>query len=108
MVVTELHGREVVCSAKELSRFAAPIGQTCGEYMNNFFTAGGHGYLVNNATSACEYCAYKVGDEFYTGLSFEFSNRWRDLGIMAAFIGSNLILLFLGVSFPNVAHREQY
>jgi ATP-binding cassette, subfamily G (WHITE), member 2, SNQ2 len=39
----------------------------------------------------------KVGDQFYQGLGFQFDNRWRDLGILAAFIGSNLIFLFLGV-----------
>lgn len=98
MVVTELHGREVVCKAAELQHFTAPAGQTCGEYMANFFSAGGAGYIVNNATSACEYCAYKVGDQFYEPLGFTFDNRWRDLGILIAFIGSNLVFLFLGVS----------
>lgn len=67
--------------------------------MANFFSAGGPGYIVNNATSVCEYCAYSVGDQFYGALGLDFGNRWRDLGIFAAFIGSNLIFLFLGVSF---------
>jgi ATP-binding cassette, subfamily G (WHITE), member 2, SNQ2 len=100
MVVTELHGRTVTCTSKELQHFTAPAGQSCGEYMSNFFERGGAGYIVTNATSACEYCAYKVGDQFYSGLGFSFDNRWRDLGILAAFVGSNLCLLFLGVSFP--------
>ena len=100
MVVTELHGRTVTCTSTELQRFTAPSGQSCGEYMSSFFEGGGPGYLVRNATSACEYCAYKVGDQFYSGLDFSFDNRWRDLGILAAFVGSNLCLLFLGVSSP--------
>jgi ABC-type multidrug transport system permease subunit len=98
MAVTELHGRPVICSPLELNRFDAPPGQSCGEYMAPFFAAGGAGYLVDNATSACVFCAYKVGDQFYQALGFQFENRWRDLGIFAAFIGSNLVLLFLGVS----------
>ncbi|KAH9222616.1 ABC-2 type transporter-domain-containing protein [Leptodontidium sp. 2 PMI_412] len=98
MVVTELHDRSVTCTSTELQRFASPSGQNCGEYMTDFFQAGGPGYIVSNVTSACEYCAYKVGDQFYTGLGFEFDNRWRDLGILIAFIGSNLVFLFLGVS----------
>jgi ATP-binding cassette subfamily G (WHITE) protein 2 (SNQ2) len=70
--------------------------------MQAFFERGGPGYLVDNATSACEYCAYRVGDQFYGGLELSFDNRWRDLGILIAFIGSNLIFLFLGVrSFPS-------
>ena len=99
MVVTELHDRPVMCKPSELNPFSAPAGQNCGDYMKPFFDAGGAGYIVNNATSACQYCAYKVGDQFYTSLELDFDNRWRDLGILLAFIGSNLILLFLGVSF---------
>jgi ABC-type multidrug transport system permease subunit len=61
MVVTELHDRPVVCAPSELNNFTAPAGQTCGEYMNEFFTTGnGNGYIIDNATSACSYCAYKV------------------------------------------------
>jgi len=100
MVATELHDRPVVCTTSELNLFNAPAGQTCGEYMAPFFEKLGPGYLVNNATSACEYCAYKVGDQFYSSLGFEFDNRWRDAGIYLCFIGSNLFLLFLGVSLP--------
>lgn len=99
MVVTELHDRPVKCSTGELQRFSSLPGQSCGEYMAPFFERGGLGYLVSNATDMCEYCAYKVGDQFYTGLDFKFENRWRDLGILIAFIGSNLIFLFLGVRF---------
>ena len=66
--------------------------------MAPFFERGGDGYIVNNASSVCEYCAYKVGEQFYTPLELDFNQRWRDLGIYAAFIGSNLIFLFLGVS----------
>jgi len=97
MVVTELHGRPVICPQDELSTFTAPRGQTCGEYMAPFFERGGAGYIVNNATSACEYCAYTAGEQFYLPLGLDFHHRWVDLGIFTAFIGSNLILLFLGV-----------
>jgi ABC-type multidrug transport system ATPase subunit/ABC-type multidrug transport system permease subunit len=98
MVVTELHDRPVECTTMELNSFTAPDGMNCGEYTSNFFASGAPGYIVNNATSLCEYCAYKVGDEFYQPLGYDFANRWRDLGIFIAFIGSNLIILMLAVS----------
>jgi ATP-binding cassette subfamily G (WHITE) protein 2 (SNQ2) len=98
MMVTELHDREVVCTPKELQHFTAPPGQTCGDYMQQFFANRGPGYLVNNATDACAYCAYKVGDQFYEPLGYSFDHRWRDLGILSAYIGSTLILLLLAVS----------
>jgi ATP-binding cassette, subfamily G (WHITE), member 2, SNQ2 len=102
MVVTEMHGRAVECTTAELNHFTSPAGQTCGEYMAEFFKIGGPGYIVNNNTQNCEYCAYKVGDEFYTPLGYSFDNRWRDLGILMAFIGSNLIILFLAVSTVRI------
>ena len=105
LVSTELHDLPVVCTDRELNRFSAPAGQTCGDYMANFFSAGGAGYIVDNATSACEYCAYKVGDQFYEPLNISFDHRWRDFGILTAFIGSNLILLFLGSRYLNFNKR---
>ncbi|KAF2437185.1 ATP-binding cassette transporter ABC2 [Tothia fuscella] len=105
MVVTELHDRPVRCTPQEYNTFTSPSGQDCGTYMSNFFQAGGAGYLANNATTACEYCAYSVGDQFYAGLGYSFNNRWRDLGAFAAFIGSNLIILFLAARFFNFNKR---
>ena len=105
MVVTELEGRSVVCEPQEYNRFTAPPGQTCGEYMANYFANGGLGYIANNDTNNCEYCAYKIGEEFYEPLGFDFAHRWRDLGIMAAFVGSNLLILFLGSRYLNFNRR---
>ncbi|KAK2748986.1 hypothetical protein FQN57_007269 [Myotisia sp. PD_48] len=105
MVVTELHDRAVECTSMELNRFTPPSGMDCGSYMEKFFSNGGSGYLVKNATDMCEYCAYKVGDEFYKVFGMQFDHRWRDLGIFAAFLGSNLILLFLGSRYLNFNRR---
>ncbi|KAJ5182549.1 hypothetical protein N7492_000165 [Penicillium capsulatum] len=105
MVVTELHGRDVQCTNVEYNRFPAPGNETCGEYMQPFFERGGNGYLLDNATQACEYCAYKVGDQFYKAFSMDFDHRWRDLGIFVAFVGSNLIILFFASRFLNFNRR---
>lgn len=105
MVVTELHDLPVVCLPGEFNTFSAPAGQTCGEYMRGFFASGGPGYLFDSATSACEYCAFSVGDQFYEPLGFRWEERWRDLGILTAFIGSNLVLLFLGSRYLNFNRR---
>ncbi|KAK3316440.1 ABC-2 type transporter-domain-containing protein [Apodospora peruviana] len=106
MATTALHDLPVVCDKTELNAFSAPNGQTCGEYMKLFFDNGGRGYLVDNATSACEYCAYKVGDQFYEPLGMSFDTRWRELGIFLGFLGSNLVILFLAVSFFPVVIAE--
>jgi len=105
MIVTELHQRSVECTAGEFNVFNAPQGQTCGEYMEDFFASGAPGYIADNATSVCRYCAYKVGDQFYQPLGYEFDNRWRDLGIFAAFIASNLVILFAAAKYLNFNRR---
>lgn len=98
MVVTEMHERPVQCTSAEYNTFTSPPGQTCGEYMTSYFAGGGPGYLLSNNTNDCSYCAFSVGDEFYRPIGYTFESRWRDLGIYACFIASNLIILFLGVS----------
>ncbi|KAF2191943.1 hypothetical protein K469DRAFT_719004 [Zopfia rhizophila CBS 207.26] len=105
MIVTELHDRPVECTPVEYNSFSAPHGQDCGSYMSNFFSSGAPGYLANNATDFCQYCAFKVGDQFYEPLGYEFKNRWRDFGIFTAFIGSNLIILFLAARYLNFNRR---
>ncbi|KAK5661892.1 hypothetical protein OQA88_10001 [Cercophora sp. LCS_1] len=105
MVVTALHQLPVVCGDTELNRFTAPEGMSCGEYMGPFFERGGRGYLVRNETSSCEYCAFKVGDQFYEPLGMSFGERWRDLGIFLAFVGSNLVILFTASRFLNYNRR---
>lgn len=67
-----------------------------------FFERGGAGYILDNATQACEYCAYKIGDQFYSTFSMDFDHRWRDLRIFIAYVGSNLIILFLAVSTSHL------
>ncbi|KAK8096860.1 ABC-2 type transporter [Apiospora kogelbergensis] len=106
MATTALEGLPVKCAPSELNTFNAPEGMSCGDYMKNYFDSPtGFGYIVDNATSACQYCAYKVGNEFYEPLGFSFSNRWRDLGIFLAFVGSNIIIILLGTRFLNYNRR---
>ncbi|KAF1847990.1 ABC transporter CDR4 [Cucurbitaria berberidis CBS 394.84] len=105
MLVTELHGLDVTCKASEFNQFRAPQGKECGSYMSDFFSNGAPGYLLNNATDMCSYCAVKVGDEFYGPLGYDFANRWRDFGIFAAFIGSNLFILFIAARYLNFNRR---
>ncbi|KAK8078824.1 hypothetical protein PG994_002631 [Apiospora phragmitis] len=106
MATTALEGLPVKCAPSELNTFNAPEGMSCGDYMKNYFDSpSGVGYIVDNATSACEYCAYKIGNEFYEPLGFNFSNHWRDLGIFIAFVASNIIIILLGTRFLNYNRR---
>jgi len=103
--VTELHDKPVVCAPMEFNRFQVPSNMTCLEYAGEFMQKA-PGYINDlSATDLCEYCAFKVGDEFFEPLGLSWGNRWRDLGIFSAFVGSSLIILFLASKFLNYAKR---
>ncbi|KAA1138815.1 hypothetical protein PGTUg99_015044 [Puccinia graminis f. sp. tritici] len=93
LLVNELHDMPVICKEQELSVFQPPTGQTCGQWAQNFISTRG-GYLENSdATTDCRYCQFSKGDQFYEGLNLSFSNRWRDLGILALFVLFNFFVM---------------
>ena len=102
MVSTELHGLEITCKADEFAVFNPPDGQSCGQWAGAFVQAYG-GYIDNpDATDACRYCQYRVGDEFFVPLNISYSNRWRDAWILFAYVIFNA-LITIGESSPLCA-----
>lgn len=90
MLSTAVANTNVVCAANELLHFSPTAGRTCGEYMANYiFYAGG--YLQNPAATAdCSFCPLSSTNTFLTAVSSNYSYRWRNFGIMWAFIGLNV------------------
>ncbi|KAK9371702.1 ABC-2 type transporter-domain-containing protein [Lipomyces chichibuensis] len=86
-----LHERQVHCANNELAVFDPPSGQTCGEYLRAYFTAGAPGSLYNpSATFNCQYCPISNGDQFLAGSEIYWSQRWRNFGIGWAYIVFNI------------------
>ena len=82
-------GLDIVCEPDEFAVFNPPSGQTCQQWAGEFVDAFG-GYLNNpDATSSCQYCQYSVGDEFYSPMNIEFSDRWRNVFLILAYIGTS-------------------
>ncbi|EMD42318.1 hypothetical protein CERSUDRAFT_79900 [Gelatoporia subvermispora B] len=105
MLSTELHGLVIQCRSSEFTIFNPPSGQTCNDWASDFVTAVG-GYLDNpNDTSSCRYCQYSVGDEFFTPLNIQYSNRWRDAFILFAFCVFNIIVTIIASRFLRYAKR---
>lgn len=104
-IVNDLHGKSVVCESEEFFKILPPANQTCGSYMSDFFSGGAPGYVNNpEATSECEYCPYKVGDEFYAPYEWSFDHRWRNFGILIGFCVFNWIFIFLGARRFRTKH----
>ncbi|KAJ4333725.1 hypothetical protein N0V87_007386 [Didymella glomerata] len=95
IVSTMLAGREVTCSSTEVSIFDPPSGQTCGQYLGPYAQAA-MGTIQNpDATASCQYCALSNADQFLAGSNIYYSERWRNFGIMFAFISFNVFLALL-------------
>jgi ABC-type multidrug transport system permease subunit len=85
----------VVCASNEFRRFMAPAGETCYQYLDTYINSyGAGGYLLSpNATGTCEYCSLDNTNQFLTQLGgASYSHRWRNFGIMWAFIIFNAVM----------------
>ncbi len=92
IVSTMLHGRQVTCAERETSIFDPPSGQTCGQYLAPL-AGSAPGTLQNpEATSDCRYCPFSVADQFLAGSRIYWDERWRNYGIMWAFICFNIAI----------------
>lgn len=96
MTINLIHALPIVCKTTELNTFSSPPGTTCDDYLAPFFAAGGDGYLqTGSGTENCGYCRYTDGDQYAVGLGMEYSHRWRDFGLMWAYILFNMFLTAL-------------
>lgn len=99
MVATELHQLPIICTAREIFTFLPPAGSTCAQWAGDFVSLAG-GYIVDPlSATACEFCQYAVGNEFFEPLSIRFGDRWRDLGILFAFCVFNAGLTILATKY---------
>lgn len=105
IVATMLHGRVVTCSSTETAVFNPPQGTTCGEYLAPF-TASAPGLLQNpDDTSGCRYCPFTVADQYLAGSKIFWSDRWRNYGIVWAFI---LFDIFMAVTLYYVFRVKKW
>ncbi|KAL2815261.1 ABC multidrug transporter [Aspergillus cavernicola] len=81
------------CADNEILSFSAPSGMTCGDYMQEYRAANG-GYLLNpdaQGREDCNFCRLEHTNQYLGGLNIEFSNRWRDFGLLWVYIIANTV-----------------
>ncbi|KUJ24542.1 uncharacterized protein LY89DRAFT_776636 [Mollisia scopiformis] len=82
---------EVTCASNEYTIVNPPNGQTCGDYMADYISRAG-GYLLNpEAMIDCSYCKIKETNQFLSAIGSDYGDRWRNFGIMWAFILFNIV-----------------
>jgi ATP-binding cassette subfamily G (WHITE) protein 2 (PDR) len=87
---TGIANTAVVCADIEYLHFNPPSGSTCGSYMNSYIdTAGGY-LLDNNTMTDCSFCSLSSTNAFLARVSSYYDQRWRNFGLMFAYIAFNV------------------
>lgn len=84
------------CSPQTLVHFNPPPNSTCASYLTSLRNNISPAYLQNpHATADCLYCPPTTsGARYLTTLNIDPADKWRDLGIFAAFVLSNWGLVY--------------
>lgn len=91
MMTTGLAKQDVTCAAREYVHFPPPDGQLCGSFMKAYMSQAGGYLLDNNSTTQCQFCPLSSTDQFLEGVNALYSERWRNFGLVIAFIAVNMI-----------------
>ncbi|KIP09940.1 hypothetical protein PHLGIDRAFT_102023 [Phlebiopsis gigantea 11061_1 CR5-6] len=93
---TVIGHQDINCAAVEFVRLNPPSGLNCSSYLDPFISFAG-GYLANpDDTSSCAYCPYRTSDRYLLdNFSISYSHRWRNIGILVAFIAFNTIATYV-------------
>ncbi|KZL68187.1 abc multidrug transporter [Colletotrichum incanum] len=91
---TGLANAGIHCAENEFLHMYPPPGQTCGQYLQTYIAQAG-GYLADPAAAgSCSFCTTSNTNEVLAGVHVEFGNRWRDLGILFAYVFFNAVAAF--------------
>jgi ATP-binding cassette subfamily G (WHITE) protein 2 (PDR) len=103
-----LSNAHVRCAEIELLHFEPTPGKTCGQYMKSFMQIS-MGYLSNpDARESCAYCPLDAADGFLRSYNIRYEDRWRNFGIMWAFVAFNIAGAFLLYRLVRVPKKHTW
>ncbi|KAJ5479041.1 hypothetical protein N7530_004550 [Penicillium desertorum] len=88
------HNVPVRCIDREESRFSTPAGMSCQDYAGSFAEKAG-GYVRDAGNGMCSFCQYSTGNQYAKSLNVFYSHKWRNYGILWAYIIFNFTLVFV-------------
>lgn len=106
-----LANSHIVCSTEELLHFSPPSPLNCSSYLAPYIETSG-GYLTPESmtsTTQCVFCSGNDTNVFLKGVSAEYRDRWRNLGIFGIYLLFNVgaaVVLFWLVRVPK-GEREK-
>ncbi|KAF1949243.1 multidrug resistance protein CDR1 [Byssothecium circinans] len=89
---TAVANTDVVCADYEVLHVSPPAGSnmTCGEFLGPFADAAGGRVLQPAALDRCGYCPLGTTNDFLARFELSYNTRWRDFGIVWAYILFNI------------------
>jgi ATP-binding cassette subfamily G (WHITE) protein 2 (PDR) len=112
MMSTGIANTAVVCADIEYLHFDPPAGRKCKDYLEPYIGVAG-GYLTEatkNATSDCHFCTLADTNAFLKSVNSNYDDRWRNFGIMFAFIIFNIfgaVFMYWLVRVPKNSGKEK-
>ncbi|KAJ4061402.1 Multidrug resistance protein [Fusarium oxysporum] len=91
MISNGVGKQELTCSEIEFLQFQTPENLTCGEYVGQFVQAVGGALSNPGSSQTCLYCPIASTDTYLTTMSIRYSERWRNFGLLWAFIVFDVI-----------------
>ncbi|PYH42887.1 AtrD, ABC-transporter [Aspergillus saccharolyticus JOP 1030-1] len=90
MLSTGLANTSVQCSDLELIIVQPAANTTCESYLAAYMQLAGGAVYNPNATSDCAFCEMTNSNVYLTELSASYADRWRNFGLMWAYIAFNV------------------
>lgn len=84
-------GSDVKCASNELLYVSPPGNMTCGDFLGPFAKAASGNLLNPAASEDCAYCARSTTDGFLESFDIYYSHRWRDFGLLWAYVLFNIV-----------------
>ncbi|KAF7532185.1 hypothetical protein G7054_g8168 [Neopestalotiopsis clavispora] len=108
MLATGVANHEVACSSLEMLQFQPPAGQTCGAYMADYMAMAGGSLYDADATSACQFCSLASTNVFLASVNIFYDERWRNVGLIWAYIAFNVFATFLNYWLARVPKKGNW
>ncbi|EKG21785.1 ABC transporter-like protein [Macrophomina phaseolina MS6] len=89
-----LAGKRVTCADNEILTMQPRQDETCGEYLSAYVRQHGGEVLDPAATRDCRYCPVTDSGAYLSQSHIEYGHRWRNVGILLAYIAFNIGVAF--------------
>jgi ABC-type multidrug transport system permease subunit len=104
MLSVGLANQSVHCSPIEVLTIQPPPNTTCSTYLSPYISFAGGAVYNPDASSDCQFCSIASTNVFLKAISAEYSEAWRNFGLLWGYIVFNVamtVVLYWIVRVPK-------